>query len=72
MICCPATIQPFLSEAVTTIGYTGNKPTVSVAYLQTDGTFNVAGIMTLITVTPTQVIVDHGGPASGYVKLLTT
>lgn len=70
MICCTAIIQPFLSEAITTVGYTGNKPTVSVAYLQADGTFISSGIMTQIQITLTDVIIDHGGPASGFVKLI--
>lgn len=72
MICCLPIIQPFLAESVTTIGYTGNKPTVTVAYLQGDGTFSVAGVFTLVTITNTQVIVDHGGNFSGYVKLINT
>jgi len=72
MICCLPIIEPFAGEAVTTIGYTGNKPTVSVAYLQADGSFNVAGVFTSITDTGTQIIVDHGGISSGFVKLITT
>lgn len=72
MICCNPTIQSFASESISIVNYTGNKPTVSVAYLQTNGTFITIGVMTQIQVTPTQVIIDHGGLASGYIKLITT
>ena len=72
MICCVPIIQSFLSESITTVGYTGNKPTVSVAYLQANGTFITIGVMTQIQITATSVIIDHGGPASGWVKLIAT
>ncbi len=71
MICCTSIIQSFLSESITTIGYTGAKPTVTVAYLQPDGSFITTGVFTNIELTPTQVIIDHGGPASGFCKLIT-
>jgi hypothetical protein len=57
-------------ESVTTVPYTGAKPTVSVAYLQADGTLLVQGVMSQINITTTDVVIDHGGAFSGVVKLL--
>ena len=70
MICCPANITPFANATVTTVPYIGNRPIVSVMYLQPDGSLIVAGIFTQIQITPTDVIVDHGGPSNGLIKLL--
>lgn len=70
MTCCPATIQTFLAESITTVAYSGAKPTVTVAYLQDDGTFLFNAIFTLIDIQPTQVVVNHGGIFSGVIKLL--
>lgn len=70
MTCCNVTIQPFAMEAVTTVPYTGVKPTVSVAYLQSDGTLLVQGVMSQIDFQPTEFIIDHGGLASGIIKIL--
>lgn len=57
-------------ESITTVPYTGAKPTVTVAYLQTDGTLLIHGVMSQINITTTDVVIDHGGLASGVVKLL--
>lgn len=70
MICCTPTITNFILETVTTVPYTGNRPIVTVLYLQPDNTFQEAGILTLIQITATDVIIDHGGVATGLVKLL--
>jgi len=70
MSCCSIITQVFTSEAITTVPYTGDKPTVSVIYLQPDGTFLSMGISTLIDIQAADVVVDHGGSASGIVKLL--
>lgn len=70
MICCNVTIQSFLVQSITTIPYTGDKPTVSVIYLQPDGTFLQAGVMTQINIIGSNVVVDHGGPASGFIKIM--
>lgn len=72
MICCSPIIQTFFNESVTTVGYTGNKPTVSVAYIQDDGSFIFEGVFHQIQITSIEVIIDHGGVESGYVKLITT
>lgn len=70
MSCCTQNITPFASQATTTIPYTGTRPTVSIIYLQSDGSFLQAGVFTSINFTATDVEIDHGGLASGYVKLL--
>ncbi len=69
--CCVIQVQSFAGEMTTNIPYTGNKPTVSVAYLQPDGTLLTQGVFTQINITATEVIVDHGGLSTGYIKLLT-
>lgn len=50
--------------------YIGSRPTVSVAYLQPDNTLLFNGVFTQINITATDVVIDHGGIASGYVKLV--
>lgn len=57
-------------ESVTTVPWVGDRPTISVAYLQDDGTFLVNGVMTQIDFQPTEFIIDHGGAASGVIKIL--
>lgn len=70
MSCCNLNITPFASVSTTTVPWTGNRPTISVAYLQADGTFLVNGMFTQIDFQPTEFIIDHGGPASGFVKIV--
>lgn len=72
MTCCTTTTQTFTSESVTTVNYTGTRPTIEVAYLNLDGTFTLGGmgIMTNIIFGPTSFTIDHGGVASGIIKLL--
>jgi hypothetical protein len=78
MSCCSPTIVPFFNAATSTIDYGpslqlqfGQAPNVSVSYW--DGTqFVAAGITTQIkfdTFPVTQIIVDHGGPATGIIKI---
>lgn len=70
MPCCTLNIIPFSNEIITTIAYSGNKPTVSVIYLQDDNSFLLAGLFTKINITESNIIIDHGGPSNGLVKLL--
>ena len=70
MSCCTPTVQPFANELITTVPYIGVRPTVDVLYLKEDGTLIQSGIMTQIQITPTAVIVNHGGASTGIVKLL--
>lgn len=69
MTCCPTIEQTFVNESTTTVPYTGNKPTVTVAYL-IDGVWQAAGVATPITITETEVVVDHGGNQTGVIKLV--
>jgi hypothetical protein len=69
--CCNQTIVPFFNVPTSTIPYTGNTPTVTVGYLQTDGTLLFNGIMTQINIAGGVVSIDHGGGLqSGIIKLL--
>lgn len=67
MTCCNVTIQTFAGEAVTTMEYIGVRPTVEALYL-IDGTWQT--VASVITITDTQVIVDHGGISTGAIKLI--
>lgn len=70
MSCCNPILHTFISETTTTVPYIGVRPIVEVAYLQPDNTFKTAGIFTLINITATDVVVDHGGATeTGIVKL---
>jgi len=70
MTCCTTNITPFNQVATTTINFIGQKPTVSVIYIQPDNTFLQAGVFTQINIIGNQVVVDHGGVNSGYVKIM--
>jgi len=70
MSCCKESIFSFVNQATTSVGYTGAKPTIQVLYLQPDGSFVQSGIFTQIQITATDIIIDHGGLATGTVKLL--
>lgn len=73
MTCCTTTTIPFANETSTTVNYTGTRPTIEVAYLNPDGvsyTLGSMGISTLVTFTGNSFTIDHGGLASGLIKLL--
>ena len=70
MSCCTTILTTFVNEVESTVPYTGIRPIVDVAYLQPDNTFQTAGIFTQIEITPTDVIVSHGAPSSGVIKLM--
>jgi hypothetical protein len=78
MPCCNPTIIPFFNTPSTTISYGpamatqyGAAPKVTVVYW--DGVqYVAAGIMTQIkfdTFPVTSIVVDHGGPAIGLIKI---
>lgn len=71
MACCELNTTNFVNVATTTIPYAGefgDKPLVQVIYY--DGTSWVfMGIFTNIKIEPTQIVIDHGGLATGIVKL---
>ena len=68
MTCCTITITPFVSESVTTIPYTGERPTVTVSYL-IEGIWQVF-VAAVVKLLAGSVVVDHGGPATGVVKIV--
>jgi hypothetical protein len=78
MSCCPSQVTTFSNALSTTIAYSpamqsqyGAAPKVTVLYW--DGTqYVAAGIFTSIAFTGfpvTQITVDHGGPATGMVRI---
>lgn len=69
MSCCTINITPFVNQPSTTVPYSGNKPTVSV-YYNIDGVWQAAGVATPITYGAASVTVNHGGDATGIVKLI--
>lgn len=74
MPCCPLNTFNFINATQTTIPYAGefgDKPLVDVMYL-IDGEWIAKGVFTNIYLLgfPTSSIkVDHGGPATGVIKL---
>jgi len=68
--CCVTTVIPFVNEAVTVVPYTGTRPTIEVAYDNGDGTWTLEGISTTVTFDANEFTIDHGGIASGLIKLL--
>lgn len=68
MTCCPENITSFAGVSSTYVSYSGQRPTVTVLYYNA-GQWTAAGVATGIRITDTQVIVDHGGPATGIIKL---
>lgn len=78
MSCCNPIIVPFFNKTSSTVTYGpslqsqfGQAPNVSVTYW--DGAqYVMAGITTqvkFIGYPVTQIIVDHGGPATGFIKI---
>lgn len=69
MTCCVTTIIPFVNQATSVVPYMGNKPTVSM-YYNIEGVWQAAGVATAITYGAASVTIDHGGNATGVVKLI--
>ena len=67
MICCNENITNFTNQTTTVIGYTEPKPLVTVLYL-IDGQWR-ADIATGIKFVGANIVIDHGGPATGVVKI---
>lgn len=72
MTCCTTSNVTFLNEAITVVPYSGQRPTIEVAYLQNDGTFILggAGIFNQIAFGASSFTIDHGAVSSGVIKLL--
>lgn len=69
MLCCTINTFYFSNESVTTIPIDSGVPTVHVYYEQPGGLY-VAGVFTSITLTSDSIVIDHGGPMTGFVKIL--
>ena len=67
--CCTQDITLFVNEAITTVPYSGDKPTVSL-YYYIGGVWMAAGVATPMTFGPASVTVDHGGASTGAIKLI--
>lgn len=68
MPCCQISLTPFVNESTTTVPYSGDRPTVSVSYL-IDGIWQVF-VGTVVKLLAGSVVVDHGGPATGVLKIV--
>lgn len=69
--CCDQNMTNFVNQSVTTIAYGGeygDHPLVEVVYF-IGGQWIQSGVFTNIKIEPGQIVVDHGGPASGVIKL---
>lgn len=74
MSCCPAILNSFVNESITTIPYTnelrsiyGTRPFVQVVYRNDEGEYQVANVG--ITIAGGNITVDHGGPMTGLIIL---
>jgi hypothetical protein len=67
-LCCTITTQEFTNEVTTTVPYTGDEPTVNVYYVQPDGSYR-EDFMVQKVLGASSVVISHGGPATGFVKL---
>jgi len=68
MRCCDESITTFSNQEETNVPYFGNKPIVTVLYLQ-NGIWTASGVLTQIKLEPNNVNIVHGGKATGFVKL---
>lgn len=76
MSCCTPIIKTFLSETETVIPYPsssqdiyGPAPTVKVLYLIEGEYVESTGFLTAISLHENQIVVNHGGSASGIIKI---
>lgn len=71
MTCCPLDTTNFVNQSTTTVPYGGEygeHPLVEVIYL-IDGVWIQQGVFTQIKIEAGQIVVDHGGAATGLIKL---
>ena len=68
MACCPYQTFAFFNAFVTTVPWVQPNPIVEVLYRE-GGIWTQAGILTRVEITPTEIIVDHGGNFSGLIKV---
>lgn len=75
MSCCTPTIQPFFNASSTTISYSpfmveqyGSQPDVQVFYKE--GTeYVLSNDMNAVVFNGSTIVVDHGGPNTGIIKI---
>lgn len=71
MTCCPLNTTTFVNESITTVPYNGEygeHPLVEVVYL-VDDVWIQQGVFTQKKIEAGQIVVDHGGNATGVIKL---
>lgn len=73
MACCNLNTVNFVNQLTTTVAYSGEfgpKPLVEVIYYD-DVTeeWTQQGVFTNVRIQPGQIYVDHGGPATGIIKI---
>lgn len=71
MTCCPLNTTNFVNQSSTTVPYNGEyglRPLVQVTYF-IDGQWIQQGVFSEIRIQAGQIVVDHGGPATGLIKL---
>lgn len=71
MTCCDQNTTTFVNQSVTTLPYNGEygeHPLVEVVYLMGEEWIQ-QGVFTQIKIEPGQIVIDHGGPATGIIKL---
>lgn len=70
MPCCVPIVKAFINQTATVVPITSGAPVVRVYYKNTDNTWTAGGVFTQISIIPgVSVTVDHGGPATGVVKV---
>lgn len=69
-MCCCNQSFPFFNVPTSSIPYVGQVPAVAVSYLQPDGSFIQNGVYTQVRITSTAIEIDHGGAASGVIKVI--
>lgn len=68
MPCCEPIYHSFVNESVSNVPFNGNVPTVTIAYLVA-GQWNIS-VATSVTMAGGIVTVDHGGSATGIIKIV--
>ena len=69
--CCDLNTTNFVNQSVTTIAYNdelGEHPLIEVIYYN-GANWSQQGVFTQIRKEVGQIVVDHGGPATGIIKL---
>lgn len=76
MSCCTPILTSFQNVATTTIPYPqslrdvyGNIPTIKIAYLENGEYKESTGFITHVSLDTDQITIDHGGEATGVIKL---